>query len=80
MTPRAMLGRSVSSRQGHPSQKDQRVGARLSVVHWTSWLGVGRDANNAFPQKVSCYETSHQKKKICEAAKFFNNCRATKEG
>jgi hypothetical protein len=37
---------SISSWQDHPSQTGQRVGARLSVVYWSSRLGVGRGANN----------------------------------
>jgi len=42
-------GGSVSSWQGHPSHTGMRVGARLSVVHWSSMLGVGCDANNSTP-------------------------------
>jgi hypothetical protein len=55
--PYSYAGMSVSSWHHHPSQKGQWVGARLSVVHWSSKLGVGSDSNNSTPQKVSCYET-----------------------
>jgi hypothetical protein len=42
-------GGSVSSWQGHTSQTVQSVGARRSVVHLSSRLGVERGANNSNP-------------------------------
>jgi hypothetical protein len=36
--------------QGHPSQRGERVGARLSVVHWSFKFGGGRGANNSTPK------------------------------
>jgi hypothetical protein len=42
-------GGSVSFWQGRASQTVQRVGARLSIVHWSSRLGVGHSANNSTP-------------------------------
>jgi len=42
-----------------PPKPDQRVGARLSVVHWSSRLAVGHGANST-PYKVSCYETTRK--------------------
>jgi hypothetical protein len=42
-------GGSVRSWQGYPGQTGQSVGARLSVVHWSFRLGVGRGANNSAP-------------------------------
>jgi hypothetical protein len=58
--PYTYAGGSVSSWQGQRSKTSQKVGARLSVVHWSSRLEVWRGANNSNPYKVSCYETSHK--------------------
>jgi hypothetical protein len=62
MTPRAMLAGALSSWQGHPIQTGQRVGARLSVAHWSSRFGVWRGADNSTAEKVPSYETSHIKR------------------
>jgi hypothetical protein len=62
--PESYDGGSVSSWQGHPSQIGQRVGARLSVVHLSSRLGVGRGANKRFVTKPHI-------KRICEAEKVL---------
>jgi hypothetical protein len=40
--PKSYAGGSLSSWQGHTSQRGKRVGVRRRVVHWSSRLGVVR--------------------------------------
>jgi hypothetical protein len=75
--PYIYVGGSASSWQGHQSQTSQRTGTRVSAVHWSPRLGVGRGANNSTPQKVSCYETSHTG--YVRRLTFFKKCTATEE-
>jgi len=49
LDPLSYAGGSVRSWQDHQSQTGQKVGARLSVVHWSSRLQIGRGANNSTP-------------------------------
>jgi len=65
-------GGSVSIWLGHPSQTGQKVAARLTVVHWSSRLGVGHGANNSTPVKSFLYETSKKKRR---RTSFFKNCK-----
>jgi len=57
----------VTPRQSHPSQTGRRVGDRLSVICWSSRLGVGCGANNS----------THKKFLV---TRFFKNCTAKEEG